>query len=198
MQKKNKRGRDVWVPVKVNIDDHVSELTEFTESEKAALQFIQNYVSHLGNSPPMDASRPLWHCHILNGTSGIAASYMVIRVHHAFGDGTSLMSLLLACTRRLGSPDQLPSIPAVSRKRKEKPLVLRWFWSPILILWNTIIGVLLFLFTVLWFRDSDSIIKGHNGVENARKKIAYSVFDINDMRIVKGAVNGVSPNIFTT
>lgn len=195
MQTKNKWGRDIWVPVEVNIDAHVSESTEFTDREKAAPHFIQNYVSHLQTSPPMDSSRPLWHCHILNGTSGIAASHMVIRVHHAFGDGTSLMSLLLACTRRLGSPDQLPSVPVASKKRKEKPFFSRWFWSPILLLWNTITGVLQFLSTILWFRDSDSIIKGHSGVENAKKKIVYSVIDINDMIVVKDVVKGVSSNM---
>lgn len=197
MQKKNKRGRDVWVPVEVDIDAHVSESTEFTETEKAAPQFIQNYVSNLENFPPMDSSRPLWHCHIVNGTSGVAASHMVIRVHHAFGDGTSLMSLLLACSRRVGSPGQLPAVPAPSMKRKEKHLLLRWFWFPIFLVWNTVIGVLLFLFTILWFRDSDSIIKGYNGVEKAKKKIVYSIIEIDDMRVVKDAVNGVSANLFS-
>ncbi|KAG0583745.1 hypothetical protein KC19_3G159800 [Ceratodon purpureus] len=188
--KKNRRGRDIWVQVEVNIDDHVSEINEFTESEKTAPQFIQNYVSDVEHASPLDSSRPLWHCYIINGTSGIAASYMVIRVHHAFGDGTSLMSLLLACTRRLDSPGQLPSIPAASKKRKEKVPLFRWFFSCILLVWNTVVGVLLFLSTILWFRDSDSIIKGYDGVENAKKKIVYSVIDINDMRVVKDAVNG--------
>lgn len=192
MQTKNKRGKDIWVPVEVNIDAHVSESTEFTDTERAAPHFIEGYVSQLQNSPGMDPSRPLWHCHIVNGTSGIAASHMIIRVHHAFGDGTSLMSLLLACTRRLGSPDQLPSVPVASRKRKEKP---RWFWSLILLLWNTIMDVLHFVFTMLWHRDSDSIIKGHSGVENAKKKIVYSVIDISDMITVKDAVKGVSSNL---
>lgn len=196
VQTKSNLGRDIWVPVEVDIDAHVSESVEFNDKEKAAPHFIQSYVSHLQNSPPMDPSRPLWHCHILNGTSGIAASHMVIRVHHAFGDGTSLMSLLLACTRRLDSPDQLPSVPVASKKRKEKTYVARWFcewfWYPILLFWNTILGVLQFLLTVLWFRDSDSIIKGNSGVENAKKKIVCSVIKINDMIAVKNAVEGVS------
>lgn len=193
MQTKNKRGKDVWVPVEVNIDAHVSEPTEFTDTERAAPNFVQNYVSHLQSAPSMDPSRPLWHCHIVNGTSGHAASHMVIRVHHAFGDGTSLMSLLLACTRRLGSPDELPSVPVASKKRKEKPW---WFWLLILLLWNTFWDVIHFIFTMLWHKDSESVIKGHSGVEHAKKKIVYSVIDMKDIFAVKESVKGVRLNIY--
>ncbi|CAI5494139.1 unnamed protein product, partial [Closterium sp. Naga37s-1] len=38
-------------------------------------------------------------------------SAAVFRIHHALGDGISLMSLLLAATRRTDNPDLLPSLP---------------------------------------------------------------------------------------
>jgi hypothetical protein len=46
--------------------------------------------------------------------------------------------------------------------------------------------------TVLWLKDSDTKIKGHAGVGRAQKSLMYAVIDIDDMRIVKNAVNGVS------
>lgn len=191
MQIKDRKGVDVWVPVEVDINAHVFEPTGYTESEMAAPRFVEDYLSELGSAPPMDISCPLWECHLLNGTSGNAKSHMIIRVHHSLGDGTSLMSLLLACTRRLGSPDELPSIPVAKRRKGEKGSLFAWLFSMIILLWNTLVGVFLFTATAIWLKDSHTVLKGYEGVEKKKKKLVYQIIDIGDMRLVKDAVNGV-------
>ena len=195
LQSKDSKGTDVWVPVTIDINAHVFEPTGYTEPEiRAAPRFVEDYLSDLASAPPIDASRPLWECHILNGTSGIAKSHMVVRIHHSLGDGTSLMSLLLACTRRLGKPDELPSIPEAKRRKREMKgnSKLCWILSTVILFWNTLMGIFVFTSTGIWLKDSDSALKGHEGVEKMKKKIVYQIFDIDDMRVVKDAVNGVS------
>ena len=197
LQSKDSKGTDVWVPVTIDINAHVFEPTGYIEPEiRAAPRFVEDYLSDLAYAPPIDGSRPLWECHILNGTSGIAKSHMVVRIHHTLGDGTSLMSLLLACTRRLGKPDELPSIPEAKRRKREMKFkgnsTLGWIVSTVILFWNTLVGIFLFTSTGIWLKDSDSALKGHEGVEKMKKKIAYQIFDIDDMRVVKDAVNGVS------
>ena len=176
------------MPVDVNIDDHIVQPTVDPSDPK----FVENYVTNLAIGPPLDVTRPMWQCHILNGTSGTPSAHMVLRVHHALGDGTSLMSLLLACTRRLGSPDELPAVPVARKREKERKSVFRHVLGLLVLFWNTLVGVFLFSCTALWLKDSESVIKGHLGVENEKKKLNFVSLNLKDMITVKSAVNGVS------
>lgn len=191
MQSKDKKGNDVWVPVDVQIDDHVV----VPSVDKAAPRYVEDYITDLALAPPLDVSRPMWEFHVLNGTeSGEdgATAHMIMRVHHALGDGTSLMSLMLACTRRLGKPDELPAVPVARVRVKEKKSLFRQMLGLLFLFWNTLVGIFLFTSTAIWLKDSDSVIKGHFGVEKEKKKLVYQSIDMTDMSIVKNAVNGVS------
>ncbi len=194
VQTKNAKGIDVWVATEVDIDAHVFEPSGFLEEDLAAPHFVEAYVADLASAPPMSFSRPLWACHILNGTSGDAAAHMIVRVHHSLGDGISLMSLLLACTRRVDHPHMLPSVPSKRKKPKVEPyfVLLNSLWTMLILLWNTILGLAYYFATILWIKDSDTMIKGQYGVDKAPKSLMYTVIDIDDMRVVKDAVNGVS------
>lgn len=190
MQRKDKKGKDVWVPVDVDIDAHIIEPTIDTSVPR----FLENYITDLSIAPPLDITRPMWQCHILNGPSsnGSAAANMVVRVHHALGDGTSLMSLLLACTRRLGHPEELPAVPVARQKERETTSLFRRFLSMLILFWNTVVGVFFFTSTAIWLKDSETVIKGHKGVEMEKKKLVTQTVDMTDMITVKNAVNGVS------
>jgi len=192
VMKKNMNGTDVWVPIEVDIHAHVFEPSGFSEEDVAAPHFVEKYVADLASAPSMSFSRPLWECHVLNGTSGDAAAHMIVRVHHSLGDGISLMSLLLACTRRVNHPHMLPSVPSKRKKPKVEPyfVPLNSLWTMLILLWNTILGLAYYFATILWMKDSDTKIKGHYGVDKAPKSLMYTVIDIDDMRVVKDAVNG--------
>ncbi|KAG0564973.1 hypothetical protein KC19_8G153300 [Ceratodon purpureus] len=186
MQVQDKKGRDIWVPVEVNIDDHIVEANVDTSDPT----YVENYVTDLAIAPPLDVKRPMWQFHVLNGTSGNAAGHMIVRVHHALGDGTSLMSLLLACTRRLGSPDELPAVPVARRRERERKSAFRHILSLLNLFWNTLVGVFLFTSTAIWLKDSESVIKGHTGVEKEKKKLNFVSLEMADMVTVKDSVNG--------
>ena len=64
---------------------------------------------------PLDRSRPLWDMHILNVKTSDAEAVGVIRSHHSLGDGTSLISLLLACTHKTSDPKDTV-IPSLKRR----------------------------------------------------------------------------------
>lgn len=192
VQRKDRKGKDVWVPVEVDIDAHIIEPAIDTSAPRC----LENYITDLSVAPPLDVTRPMWQCHILNGPSGEGdgqpAANMVVRVHHALGDGTSLMSLLLACTRRLGHPEELPAVPVARRKDPEPKSVFRKALDVLALIWNTLVGVFLFTATAIWLKDSDSLIKGHAGVEKEKKKLVFVTLSMTDMATVKNAVNGVS------
>ncbi|CAI7789180.1 unnamed protein product [Closterium sp. NIES-53] len=79
---------------------------------------LESQVVRLQSLPPFDPNRPLWQVHLIHLPAGTRPSEprqrhsaAVFRIHHALGDGISLMSLLLAATRRTDNPDLLPSLP---------------------------------------------------------------------------------------
>ncbi|KAJ9681173.1 hypothetical protein PVL29_020186 [Vitis rotundifolia] len=78
-------------------------------------KFIEDYVSGLSTTT-IDPSKPLWDVHLLNLRTAEAAAVGVLRMHHSLGDGTSLMSLLLASILNLHDPESLPTVPVKKRR----------------------------------------------------------------------------------
>ncbi|KAF0916874.1 hypothetical protein E2562_014613 [Oryza meyeriana var. granulata] len=79
---------------------------------------VEDYVSSLSTpSMAMDHSRPLWELHVLNFPTAEATATVALRMHHSLGDGISLLSLLIACTRRADDPGALPALPSSGRRR---------------------------------------------------------------------------------
>ena len=62
---------------------------------KADQSELQRYIAQLA-SDPLDKSRPLWQMHIVEDYQGGAA--IVVRIHHAIGDGMALVGLMLSVT----------------------------------------------------------------------------------------------------
>ncbi|KAL0670071.1 hypothetical protein Bca4012_032775 [Brassica carinata] len=106
-----------WIKTQVNIEDHifVADKDQNEIAEDGEL-FVEDYVSHL-TMIPLDKSRPLWDIHILNIKTSDADAVCVIRSHHSLGDGTSLMSLLAACTQTTSHRDKA-TIPALKRHKR--------------------------------------------------------------------------------
>lgn len=95
----SKRAKPRWVRTTVNLDNHLifPELDP-TATSASPDQVIEDYMSTL-STQPMDHSRPLWELHVLDFPTSEAAATVAVRMHHSLGDGVSLLSLLIACTR---------------------------------------------------------------------------------------------------
>jgi WS/DGAT/MGAT family acyltransferase len=62
------------------------------------LRALRDVVSDL-MSTPLDFSKPLWQCHLIDGVG--AGSAVLMRVHHCIGDGLALGHVLLSMTDRV-------------------------------------------------------------------------------------------------
>jgi hypothetical protein len=71
----------------------VPRLDSATDPDKA----VEDYVASL-STLPIDRSHPPWEFHFLDFPTSEAVSMVVIRVHHAYGDGMSSMVLLMMST----------------------------------------------------------------------------------------------------
>ncbi|MBC7938955.1 MAG: wax ester/triacylglycerol synthase family O-acyltransferase [Chitinophagaceae bacterium] len=62
------------------------------ESQRHALQRLCGELA----SSPLDAARPLWQFHLIDGYEG--GSALIARVHHCIGDGIALISVMMSIT----------------------------------------------------------------------------------------------------
>ena len=191
----NKCGSKLkWESTTVNVEDHIMEpdLDPFMDSPD---QFVEDYISNL-SSIPLDLSKPLWEMHILNVKTLDAEAIAVFRIHHSLGDGASLISLLLACTRQTSDPDALPSIPAQQRAGSHFSGGFWWLfsamWTVLRLVWNTLVDLVLFLATMLYLEDTKSPLKGAYGVELKPKRFVHRTVSLDDIKLVKNAMNMVS------
>ncbi|WOH06671.1 hypothetical protein DCAR_0626099 [Daucus carota subsp. sativus] len=185
-----------WRKTKVNVDNHIFvpkiDLPKTDDPTEAADRYVEDYISDL-HKTKMDYSKPLWEFHILNIQTSGASGVVVLKIHHSLGDGISLMSSLLACTRQSSDPKRLPTLPTSTRARSHSSSktkgVFCTFWTMLLMVFNTFVDVLLLTATALFLKDSDTPIKGSPESGSAKKCMVHKLINLNDVKLVKTAMN---------
>ncbi|XP_010520975.1 PREDICTED: O-acyltransferase WSD1-like isoform X2 [Tarenaya hassleriana] len=190
-EKRGKKPR--WVRTNVNVQDHVIVPEIDLEGIQDTEQFTDHYVTNL-TTVPLNTSKPLWEIHILNVKTSDAESIAVIRSHHSLGDGLSLMSLVLACTRKTSDPEALPTVPVMKRHqlfRSDRNLFIRSVlavWLVMRLILNTVVDVLLFLATTLFLKDTETPLKGGADVGLNPKRFAHRIVPLDDIKLIKNAM----------
>ncbi|XP_061336791.1 wax ester synthase/diacylglycerol acyltransferase 11-like [Gastrolobium bilobum] len=109
------RGRDGkmrWKRVEVKPAEHV-KIPIFPDKTSSELydQYLSDYVSRiLTERTPQN--KPLWEIHMIKYPTINAAGTIIFKLHHALGDGYSLMSALLSCLQRADDPSLPLSLPS--------------------------------------------------------------------------------------
>ncbi|XP_009630816.1 wax ester synthase/diacylglycerol acyltransferase 11-like [Nicotiana tomentosiformis] len=192
-----KNGEMKWVRTMVDLDKHiVVPQVDEQNLQGSPDKFVENYIQNLSKTT-LDKSKPLWDLHLLNVKTSDAEAVAVFRIHHSLGDGTSLISLLLACTRQTAHPDKIPTIPG----NKKMPInsseyttkgLWQYFakvWSFMRLFWNTIVDVLMFMATTMFLKDTSTPIKGKPGSEFNPRRFVYRTVSLDDLKLVKNALN---------
>ncbi|KAL8172394.1 hypothetical protein V2J09_024198 [Rumex salicifolius] len=192
-----------WVHVSnVNLDNHIivpSINPKFSKNTNSleANKFVEDYIHNLTKTS-LDTSKPLWDVHLLNLKTSEAESVGIFRFHHALGDGTSLISLILSFSRQLSDPDALPTIPTMKNKKKDvntsyygklpwRFVMAIWWWLQAV--WNTVTGCLRCLVTTYFLKDSDLFVKADPEAKNKPRRIVHKTISLDDMKLVKNAMN---------
>ncbi|KAH0722177.1 hypothetical protein KY285_004798 [Solanum tuberosum] len=186
-----------WVQTKIDLDQHII-IVEVDETQmESPDKFVEDYIYNLSKTS-LDRSKPLWDLHIINVKTRQAESVVVFRVHHSLGDGTSLISLLLACTRQTADDLKLPTIP--TKKRRPTPSgysakeglwrLLGNFWLFIVMFVNTAVDVFLFIITTMFLKDTKTPISAPPNFEsNNARRIVHRIISLDDLKFVKNAMN---------
>ncbi|TVU10742.1 hypothetical protein EJB05_44288, partial [Eragrostis curvula] len=187
-----------WVRTVVNLDNHiiVPDLDPTAASVNSD-KLVEDYLASL-STLPMDDSRPLWEVHVLNFPTSEAAASLVFRIHHAIGDGMSLISLLVACDQK---PKILPSPAPAPRKRPICAVPPReatsagalafiaWVLSYALLAWHSLVDLARLLAMPLLPGDPRTVFTGVKGVEFRRKRFVSHSLSLDDVKHVKNALN---------
>ncbi|KAK6925992.1 O-acyltransferase, WSD1-like, N-terminal [Dillenia turbinata] len=180
-----------WVRTKVNVEDHII-IPDLNPNIDSPDQFLEDYLWEITKTP-LELSKPLWEFHILNLKTSDAEAVGIFRVHHSMGDGSSLVSLLLACTRKASDPTSLPTVPNKKRAVSETGAgfwsVFLAIWSVIRLIWNTAVDMLLYGATVMILKDSETPIKGTPTQELNTRRFVHRTVSLEDVKLVKNAMN---------
>ncbi|XP_011008181.1 PREDICTED: O-acyltransferase WSD1-like isoform X2 [Populus euphratica] len=185
-------GQLKWVRTEVDLDNHV-KIPTIDPNMDFPDMYVEDYVSNLSKTK-ISMSIPMWDLHLLNIKTSNAESVGILRVHHSIGDGTSLMSLFMSFTRKASDPEALPTLPI---SKKQKPCsssggLLQHFiklFSVLLIYWNTLVDVVMFLITIFFLDDTKTPLKGPLGVGSTPRRIVHRTVSLEDVKLVKNAMN---------
>jgi hypothetical protein len=184
-----------WVRTKVDLEKHII-VPELNPDMESGDQFVEDYVFNLSKTT-IDKSQPLWDLHLLNAKTSDSEAVGVFRIHHSLGDGTSLISLLLACTRKISDPEALPTVPVKKKKKQEKSsswwlwrcfVGFWWVWQ---LLWHTVVDVFMFMLTASFLKDTETPLKGPDRIESSPRRIIHRTVSLDDLKLVKNAMNTV-------
>ncbi|KAL5788281.1 hypothetical protein ACOSP7_005230 [Xanthoceras sorbifolium] len=186
------RGTEHWRKTKIDIDRHVILVDHPLTNDVDDSRAVNDYVAELSVSTPLSTDKPLWELHVLP-----AHKCVVLRIHHALGDGISLMSLFLASCRRAADPEALPSMGISSDRKRSRSSGWRNWREILLGFVKMVVFSLVFaaeFVMKLWISDRKTPISGGADVELWPRKLATARFSLEDMKAVKKAVAGATIN----
>ncbi|PKA51679.1 O-acyltransferase WSD1 [Apostasia shenzhenica] len=99
---KDENGVQQWKRVNVRLEDHVKTAV-FPAGHHFYDEFVGEYLSTLALEQ-LPLTRPLWEIHLLKYRTRASAATAVFKLHHALGDGFSLMGALFSCLKRADNP----------------------------------------------------------------------------------------------
>ncbi|XP_074275540.1 wax ester synthase/diacylglycerol acyltransferase 11-like [Silene latifolia] len=176
---KNKKGREFWRKTQINLDDHIIIHNQENDEDK-----INSLLADFAVSSPLSLDKPLWEVHIVTGVNCV-----ILRIHHALGDGISLMTLFLASCKKLhGNEDYRGD------DEKKKSGSKKGIFEILKLIWYTVVFVIGFIGRVLWVSDKKTVISGGDGVELWPRLLAVAKFELEDMKIVKKAIANATIN----
>ncbi|KAE8698609.1 40S ribosomal protein S16-like [Hibiscus syriacus] len=207
---RDKNGFEHWRRTHIDIDRHVivihkrldrsgnfvdEDEPEGSTTEEDDEAAVNQYVADLSVSCPLSMDKPLWELHLLT-----AHNCAVFRIHHALGDGISLMSMLMASCRRKDDADALPRMIPDKRPAIKGGKGRDWFWLFGALWWflnmvlHTLAFSMEFVLRSFLISDDKTVVTGGDGVELWPRKLVTAKFLLDDMKVVKRAIPHITIN----
>ncbi|CAK8540624.1 unnamed protein product [Lathyrus sativus] len=198
VQEKNEDKR--WKKVDVNLKDHMK--TPIFSKGKSLEFYDKSFHDYLSTIAiePLPQGKPLWEIHIVNYPTKTSLGNIIFKLHHALGDGYSLMGALLSCLQRADDPSLPLSFPSLKPSKSDASNLSFWrkmSWT-ISSIFNTASD---FGWSVLKssFIDDDKtpIRSGNEGADFQPISITCIAFSVDHIKDIKSKL-GVTMNDVVT
>lgn len=113
----DQNGEKKWRKVEVNLEEHIN-IPIFPKGKSSNSLYdecLDEYMSTIAMEQ-LPQHRPLWEIHIIKYPTSSASGTVVFKLHHALGDGYSLMGALLSCLQRADNPTLPFTLPSSSQR----------------------------------------------------------------------------------
>ncbi|XP_058191086.1 wax ester synthase/diacylglycerol acyltransferase 11-like isoform X2 [Rhododendron vialii] len=182
---RDSHGLEHWRKTQVDVPRHII-VVEDPVGDAADEEAVNDYIADLAVSVPLSSDKPLWEVHLLR-----AHNCIIFRIHHALGDGISLMSMLQEWCRRAGEPDRRLSMGSMgthSNSSSNRVKRTRALWKVVVGMVMGLRFIMQFVLRALWVKDKRTAVSGGAGVELWPRKLATAKFWLDDMKVVKNVV----------
>ncbi|XP_009335177.2 wax ester synthase/diacylglycerol acyltransferase 11-like [Pyrus x bretschneideri] len=182
-------GKKRWKRVEVKLEEHISvPIIPSNLSTESYEKYLDGYISKLALER-LSQDKPLWELHILNypTRNNNAACNLIFKLHHALGDGFSLMSAILSCLRRADNPSLPLTFPSRQRSQQmsDESFLSRTIssvFNTLSDIWRSTVG-----------EDDISPIRSGNGIEFQPITVATMTFSLDQIKSIKSKL-GVTVN----
>ncbi|XP_048439937.1 wax ester synthase/diacylglycerol acyltransferase 4-like [Pyrus x bretschneideri] len=186
-----KKGKKQWKRVEVKLEDHVkTPIFPSNLSNESYDEYFDDYLSNLATKRfPQD--KPLWEFHVIKYPNSNAAGNVVFKLHHALGDGYSLMGALLSCLQRADNPSLPLTFPSRQPSKPKNENVMTRTFSSLL---NTMSDIWWGISKSITGEDDRSPIKSSNiGFEFAPITVSTVTISLDHIKLIKSRL-GVTIN----
>ncbi|KAI3872037.1 hypothetical protein MKX03_009897 [Papaver bracteatum] len=193
----DENGGKYWKKVNIKLEDHLNvPVIPNGLSLESHEEYFQEYLSQLALEQ-LPQCRPLWEIHIFKYPTRNAAGTIIFKLHHALGDGYSLMGALFSCLQRTDNPSlplTLPKIRSPDYMKKS----------------NCVVGLFsLFMNTVkdfAWSLAKSSVLEddvtpirsGTFGTEFKPVSITTVTFSLDQIKQIKAKLGGTITDVIAS
>ncbi|MCL7039288.1 hypothetical protein MKW94_028950, partial [Papaver nudicaule] len=188
MVKDDENGGKHWKKVTVILDDHV-QVPIFPEGLplESYDEYLQEYSTKIAMEQ-LPQTRPLWEIHIFKYPTTNAAGTLLFKLHHALGDGYSLMGALFSCLQRSDNPSLPLTFPKIGSNSMEKTKSVAGYMS---VLMNTVTDFTWSLMKSSFLEDHVSPIRSATvGVELKPITISTVTLSLDQIKQIKTKLGG--------
>ncbi|XP_021819770.1 O-acyltransferase WSD1-like isoform X2 [Prunus avium] len=183
-----------WQRVEVKLEDHVHvPIFPSKMSPQSYDEYFDDYISNIA-AEKLPQNRPLWEIHIFKYPTSHAAGTLIFKLHHALGDGYSLMGALLSCLQSAENPSvplTFPSLKSSGPKTTHKTKIVPQFFSSV---FQTVSDFSWSILKSNFVEDDRTPIRsGEDGVEFRPITLSTLTFSIDEIKLIKNKL-GVTIN----
>ncbi|KAI3780640.1 hypothetical protein L2E82_10625 [Cichorium intybus] len=197
----DKEGRKHWKRVVVKAEDHIT-VPYFPEglSPESYDKYFNDYLSKIAMEP-LPQTKPLWEIHVIKYPTSNASGNVVFKLHHALGDGFSLMGALLSCLQRADNPSlplTFPNFQKAHTQDNEDKSLINTVARALSGALNTVLDFGWSVLKSSFLEDSRTPIRsGKEGVEFRPINIMTMTFSLDQIKQIKSCLQVTINDVVT-